>query len=253
MEPTIRYPFNVRSFFTNRETKDIGGGIQLWRGYFQSVRPAPGKMLVNVDISTGMMYKPGPLINLCLEFFNRSGNPNVLSPAQGLPDRERLRLQRFISGLRILTPHTASAGRNQARVIKKLSTAGANAITFTMRGGGGTMTVEKYFQKQANRPLKFPGVLCVEVRCIHIPFSTLLTYRRLKVGSGALIPLELCEVPPGQIIRKQVPPEKTKDVVEFATKKPPERLASIRQGLDVRFLFFLFAYFTYSNLLTNVI
>jgi len=27
MEPTMKYPFNVRSFFTDRETKDIGGGL----------------------------------------------------------------------------------------------------------------------------------------------------------------------------------------------------------------------------------
>jgi eukaryotic translation initiation factor 2C len=34
-------------------------------------------------------------------------------------------------------------------------------------------------------------------------------------------------------MRKQVPPEKTKDVVEFATKRPADRLASIAQGIDV--------------------
>jgi hypothetical protein len=34
-------------------------------------------------------------------------------------------------------------------------------------------------------------------------------------------------------MRKQVPPEKTKDVVEFATKRPDQRLGSIRQGIDV--------------------
>ena len=56
---------------------------------------------------------------------------------------------------------------------------------------------------------------------------------QLQVGSGALLPLELCTVPPGQIMRKQVPPEKTKDVLEFATKKPHERLQSITNGLSV--------------------
>jgi eukaryotic translation initiation factor 2C len=45
--------------------------------------------------------------------------------------------------------------------------------------------------------------------------------------------MELCTVPPGQIMRKQVPPEKTKDVLDFATKKPEERLSSIRNGLAV--------------------
>ncbi|KIM90880.1 hypothetical protein PILCRDRAFT_811377 [Piloderma croceum F 1598] len=218
MEPTLKYPFNVRSFFTDRETKDIGSGLELWRGYFQSVRPGIGKMLVNVDISTGTMYKPGPLIGLCLDFLGRGmNNPNILAPKKGLPDRERIRLQRFISGVRVLTKHAGETGPSNRtpRVIKKLSTAGASDLTFTMREGG-TLTVAEYFRSaQNNRPLKFPDVLCVEV------------------GSGALIPMELCTVPSGQIMRKQVPPEKTKDVLEFATKRPEDRLASIRNGLAV--------------------
>lgn len=32
-----KYPFNIRSFFTPTEKKDIGLGIELWRGYFQCV------------------------------------------------------------------------------------------------------------------------------------------------------------------------------------------------------------------------
>jgi eukaryotic translation initiation factor 2C len=54
MEPTMKYPFNIRSFFTDQECKRIGGGLELWRGYFQSVRPAIGRILINIDISTGM-------------------------------------------------------------------------------------------------------------------------------------------------------------------------------------------------------
>ncbi|KAI6013275.1 hypothetical protein EDC04DRAFT_2904693 [Pisolithus marmoratus] len=55
----------------------------------------------------------------------------------------------------------------------------------------------------------------------------------MEVGVGALILVELCVVPEGQIMRKQVPPEKTKDVLEFAMKKPHDRLASITSGLMV--------------------
>ncbi|KAJ7047297.1 argonaute-like protein [Mycena alexandri] len=215
MEPTLKYPFNVRSFFTNKETKDIGAGLELWRGYFQSIRPAMGRMLINVDISTGCMYKNGPLLRLCLEFIGKR-DPNALSPKRGFPDRERLRLQRFISGIRVLTTHAGPNGEVQQtpRVIKKLSTAGASSLTFQMREGQ-TMTVAEYFQSTQNKPLQFPDVICAEV------------------GSGALIPLELCMVPPGQLMRKQVPPEKTKDVLDFATKKPGDRLRSIVNGLEV--------------------
>lgn len=48
-----------------------------------------------------------------------------------------------------------------------------------------------------------------------------------------MIPLELCAVPQGQIMRKEVPDGLKKAVLDFATKKPAERLASIQNGLPV--------------------
>ncbi|KAH9844266.1 argonaute-like protein [Rhodofomes roseus] len=213
MEPSLKYPFNVRSFFTNRETKDIGGGIVLWRGYFQSVRPAIGKMLINVDISTGTMYKEGPLFNLCLEFFG-TRDPSFLTPRR-LTERERLRLQRFISGVRVTTVTPGQPPSNRSpRVLRKLSAQGASSLSFTNREGK-AVTVAQYFRQTYNFQLKYPDVVCAEV------------------GNGALIPLEMLHVPPGQIMKKPVPPEKTKDVLEFATKKPQDRLQSIANGLGV--------------------
>ena len=37
-------------------------------------------------------------------------------------------------------------------------------------------------------------------------------------------------------MRRPVPPEKTKDVLEFATKRPRDRLESIKMGLAVSFI-----------------
>lgn len=165
MEPTANYPFNIRSFFTPQETRDIGNGIVLWRGYFQSVRPAPGKMLINIDISTGMMYKAGTLIELCLDFLGLR-DPNMLAPARGFPERERLRLQRFITGVKVTT--TLAAGQNKSpRAVKKLSSAGARQLSFKLREGG-TITVADYFQKTYNRRLQYPDLLCVEVSVLRI-------------------------------------------------------------------------------------
>lgn len=213
MEPSLKYPFNVRSFFTNRETKDIGGGIVLWRGYFQSVRPAIGKMLINVDISTGAMYKEGPLLNVCLDFFG-TRDPSFLAPGKRMRESDRVRLQRFVMGMRVTTRQ--QQGR-APRVVKRLSSAGANALSFTTREGR-TSTVAQYFRQTHNLELKCPDAVCAEV------------------GNGALIPLEMLYVLPGQIMKKPIPPEKTKDVLEFATKKPHERLQSIANGLGVGFI-----------------
>lgn len=165
MEPTLNpnYAFNTRSFFTDRETKDIRNGLVLWRGYFQSIRPAVGRMLINVDISTGVMYKPGNLLDLCKEFIGHQ-DPNALAPRRGLPDRERVKLQRFITGVRVFTrnPANGQVDRSRPRVVKRLSSAGANDLTFSLREGG-QMTVAQYFAKTYKRPLRFPDVLCAEV------------------------------------------------------------------------------------------
>ncbi|KAG5654021.1 hypothetical protein H0H81_008331 [Sphagnurus paluster] len=219
MDPSERYTYSMRSFFTDRETKDIGNGVVLWRGYFQSVRPGIGRMLINVDISTGMMYKPGPLIGLCLEYLGSDlKQPLKLAPAKGLPERQRLRLQLFLSGLHIITPHNGGSGRpQQPRVIKKLSTAGADATSFSLRDGR-IQTVAQYFHSIQNRPLKYPSLLCVEV------------------SSGALLPLEVCQVPSGQLMKKELPMEKTKAVVDFSKMNPPERFRSIVDGLESEYV-----------------
>jgi eukaryotic translation initiation factor 2C len=153
MEPNLKYPFNTRSFFTSKNKKDIKAGLELWQGYFQSLRPSQDKMYVNIDISTGVMYKPIKLVSLCLEFFRRD-NPGDLA---NIPDRERVRLQRFISNVRVETTY----GRKRVLVIKKLSRESARTLMFSTRDGT-SMSVETYF-KSLNVALRYPLLPCIEV------------------------------------------------------------------------------------------
>ncbi|KAJ6569688.1 ribonuclease H-like domain-containing protein, partial [Mycena capillaripes] len=92
------------------------------------------------------------------------------------------------------------------RVIKKLSAAGASSLTFQM-------CKDKPWRTQ-NKHLQFPDVIVA------------------RLDPAPSFPW-LCIVPPGQLMRKQVPPKKTKDVLDFATKKPLDRLKSITNGLSV--------------------
>ncbi|KDR82147.1 hypothetical protein GALMADRAFT_222027 [Galerina marginata CBS 339.88] len=205
MEPNLNYPFNRRSFYTPQETRNIGGGLTLWRGIFQSIRPTIGRLVVNVDLATGVMYKEGRLLDLCIEFFNRpqGTNPRFLSPVHNFSERDRHRLARFLTGLRVLVSTTG----NKTRTIRGLSSVGADTYEFATHAGN-TTTVAQYFQS-LGRPLQCP-----------------------TVGSTAMIPLEMCTVPRGQIMRKQVPDDKVKDVLEFSTLRPDARLDSIRRGIQ---------------------
>ncbi|KAF8806120.1 argonaute-like protein [Phlegmacium glaucopus] len=211
MGPNQKYPFNTRSFFTPEGKRNIGGGMELWRGYFQSIRPSEGRMYVNIDIATGIMYKSGPLIELFMEFFKKN-DPSAFAPKRGFGERERIRLQKFVSNMRVVTKHT---GRDRAVVIKRLSNVGASSAMFTMRDNEKPISVADYFRLHANRTLRFPDNICIET------------------ATGALIPVELCEVMPGQIMRKQIPADKTTDVVEFSKMEPAQRLKAIQNGLNV--------------------
>ena len=159
MAPSLRYPSNARSFFTDQETLSIGGGVALWRGYFQSVRPAINKLLINIDISTGAMYEPGDFISLALDFLGKSRQPNALSHT--LPPRERMRLQKFVSGMKVTTPYRAH-DPNGRRLVEGVTRESARQRTFEIDGGG-SMTVMEFFQTQMNITLQYPDIICVEV------------------------------------------------------------------------------------------
>ena len=45
--------------------------------------------------------------------------------------------------------------------------------------------------------------------------------------------MELCEVPPGQLIRKQMNPDNIRSILEFSTTHPSERMRRIEEGLGV--------------------
>ncbi|KAK7031291.1 hypothetical protein VNI00_013545 [Paramarasmius palmivorus] len=213
--PNLKVSIQCSIVFPGKETRPVGHGLELWRGYFQSIRPALGHVILNFDITTGMFYKPGPLMNLALEFFGKN-NPNVLSPTHGLPDRERLHLQRFISGIRVKVTSGDSKSRSKSRVItvQRLSREGARQLRFEKDGA--QISVADYFRSLSNnQPLRFPDVICA------------------LTASGAAFPLEKCEIIPGQIARKQVPPEVTKSMVEFSQKRPEQRLQAIKDGLAI--------------------
>jgi len=227
MDPISKYPFDKRSFYTPQDRKNLGNGLELWRGIFQSVRPTIGKIVLNIDLKAGVMYKAGPLIPLCLEFLGRDVNANpvgLLSP-DVFPRACRHELKKFLMGLRIQVRSTG----NKMRTISGLSEQSANSITFDLDGV--QITVAQYYRR-ANLPLRYPGLICVQVGASRI--NGRYVFQRSQVGRSAMVPLEMCIVPPGQISKRQLSDVQLKSLQEFSTIRPAERLEKITTGLSVR-------------------
>ncbi|SJK96819.1 uncharacterized protein ARMOST_00065 [Armillaria ostoyae] len=214
MEPSLNHPFRVRSFYSDKIKAPLANtGLEAWQGYFQSVRPALNRLLLNIDISTGVMFKPGSLMETCLEFItgNRREDVNRWLRAQSISLRERRDLQTFLFGVKVEVQ--TAAGTKKLVTIQKLTERDAASTVFTPTGGAQTNVAQYY--ARANQRLRYPNIICVQT------------------PKGAVIPLERCYIVPGQLSRAELNPDATRDMVKFATKRPDQRLSAIQTGIQV--------------------
>ncbi|KAF8920790.1 Piwi domain-containing protein, partial [Mucidula mucida] len=219
MKPFEDHPFHGRSFYTPLGKSALGFGLEVWQGYLQSLRPASGRLLINLDITAGVMYKEGPLAELCIQYLADRGvqHLNHLSPSHpGFTEYHRRKLARFITGMRIIPTIGASGPKMRKGKpvgVAALSREAASQIMFNPNGGG-ALNVADYFRLQ-NQPLASPHTICI------------------RTQSGAFYPLERCEVIAGQLVKKEIPPDAVAKVVEFATKKPGDRFNAIKNATHV--------------------
>lgn len=162
MKPLSYLPTNKkrRVFYTPHEVYAAGSGVILWRGYFQSLRPAMSRLLVNIDISSAAMYQHGYLTDLARQFLEER-NINALVDMLGQA-KHRENLAQFITGVRVQWTRIGSHD-TMVRAVKGLGDTGADKQTFTRRDGRET-TVAEYFYEMTDQRLHYPGLPCVQVR-----------------------------------------------------------------------------------------
>ncbi|KAL7283289.1 hypothetical protein ACG7TL_002718 [Trametes sanguinea] len=198
-----KFPTDARSFYIAHNAKVLRRGLSAWRGYFQSVRPVLGKLIINVDVSHAAVYTPGHLIDTMLAHLG-------FSDIRKLADLEQLdyvKLRVFLKGVRIKPTLSKMKPRPISDLVRE-----AGMQEFDKDGE--RWTVARHFQNKYNVPVRYPRLVGV------------------KVGQGSVIPAEFCEVVPGQIYRKKIPTECQNDFLSFATQKPAERLRDIQNAVS---------------------
>jgi eukaryotic translation initiation factor 2C len=112
----------------------------------------------------------------------------------------------------MLSPRAGFPNASAHCLVKRLIQESARDLRFET-GDGLTMTVMQYFHNQLNIRLQFPDLIYVEL------------------ASGARIPLELCEVPSGQLVRMEMSPDQIRSIVGFSGLPPCDRERRIRDGV----------------------
>ena len=125
-------PLSSKVVYSDREehTRPVGdrSPFLLHRGFFQSVRPTVGQLMMNIDVTTGVMFKDGPLIDICMAIL---GISNVRE-LQG--EQKRGILRRFLKGLTFKMIRPLAGGREKVYKITDIS-APASEIRFMNQEG----------------------------------------------------------------------------------------------------------------------
>ena len=120
----------------NEPPAELGGGLQAWRGFYSSVRPAHRQLMVNVNVCTPAFYTPGNLAEQWqdFEYASKGGRPNA-----------------FCKGIRVKTIHLG-----YVKTIKTVTNVTARNHKFHSEEFG-EVSVMDYFKKSK------PSLSCIIV------------------------------------------------------------------------------------------
>lgn len=166
-------------------------------------------MFVNIDMSATAMHESGPLPEIAAKVL---GKRSLNELRMGLPDRDMIMLTRLLKGQSIQVVHRGEQGRFYYKITNL--TGPANQVAFADTEGRTTL-VSDYFLQRYNRRLNYPFLPCVVVR------------------KNVFLPMEVCEIAPGQRFTKRLNSRQTAEFITATAKPPQVRFNKINQGLNL--------------------
>ncbi|CAG7907291.1 unnamed protein product, partial [Brassica rapa] len=206
-----------QSFFHNDPSncEPVGGNILGCRGFHSSFRTTQGGMSLNMDVTTTMIIKPGPLVDFVI------ANQGAKDPFTV----DWSKAKRTLKNLRIKVSPS-----NQEYRITGMSDKPCREQTFEYRPrnapkneNGESETVEitvyDYFLKERNLELQYSA----DLPCVNVGRPKRPTY----------IPLEHCTLIPLQRYTKALNTFQRSALVEKSRQKPQERMNVLSKALKV--------------------
>ncbi|KAI8899446.1 Piwi domain-containing protein [Globomyces pollinis-pini] len=209
--PSLRFTTVGRCFYTPDQAVQIANGAQLWQGFHQSLRPAFGNLLINLDVSATAFYQPGPVVDIMAKILNRSPKDTKL-----LNDRDRIRVEKAVRGLKIVVTHRGQIRRKYK--ITKLTNTDATTTMFTLNDSSTEESVQNYFLRKYSKKLLFPHLPCIVVGDLDRP---------------VYLPMEVCEIVPGQRHLKKLNERQTAEMIKFTCQPPHIRSNKIAAGITL--------------------
>ncbi|XP_022728605.1 protein argonaute 4-like [Durio zibethinus] len=196
-----------QSFFQDDENNytNIGRGVLGCRGFHSSFRATQGGLSLNIDVSTTVIFQPGPVLDFLLENQNMR-DPQYLDWSKAKRVLKNLRVEVRPSNLEYkITGLSDLCCKDQMFSWKQKSTKNENGEAETVE-----ITVYEYFVTHRKIQLAYSA----DLPCINVGKPKRPTY----------IPLELCTLVSLQRYTKALSTFQRASLVEKSRQKPQERM-----------------------------
>jgi len=199
------------SFFSGKNTSPLDAGAEIWFGYHQSLRPAHGRLLVNLDIAATCFHRPQPVIELVASVTKKS--------LDQIGDANRPAIRAELSGVKVVVTHRGDCKRRF--IIRDIAKENPVQLQFDITDESGTRrtNVAEYFQQRYQTRLQYPNLPLLVVGSKEKP-----TY----------LPMEVCNVLGGERITKKLAPAQTAAMIKKTAAKPNIRLQNVQNAVNER-------------------
>lgn len=199
-----------RSMFMPPNQNDdcsLGGGHEVWFGYYTSVRPAQWKPMLNVDRSATTFYENISV----LEFVGKMVNerPDALKQ---LSASQCLKLSKELKDLKVRVMHLPYPRKYKVAKVTHLA---ANQLKFELDGGVVT-TVAEYFRQKYPNFMRYPHLPCIQAGTASRP---------------VYLPLEACHIVEGQPYKKKLSETMTAEMIKRTAQPPVQRFRAIKNSV----------------------
>lgn len=205
--PSMQFTPVGRSFFPEQgpRTLDIGGGCELWLGYYTSIRVGWKQPRIIIDASNKAFHKEQTVLDKMFAIVGQRFNPD-----RGLDTWQHKEVEKQLRNVKVEYKRGNTGGKRRYRV-NGLSRRSARESMFDNEGR--KMSVEDYFVSTLGVKLRYPLLPCLWVgsRTKHI-----------------YIPSEICTIVKGQPVATKLDADQVSSMIRETAVPADERLRRIR-------------------------
>ncbi|KAI8818718.1 Piwi domain-containing protein [Fimicolochytrium jonesii] len=212
--PGLTFVTAGANFYSPEDRTHISGGLEIWRGYHQSIRVMmAGHLGVNVDVAA-TVFRQGEVS--LLELLQNAFRARDMNDLQALiknigPVALRSKLTSEFKGANVVTTHRPDM--KQRFNIGSFSRDSADTYLFEV--GGKKVSVAQYFQSQYNMKLQYP----------FLPVA-------LKSNGKSAFPIEFLKMSPSQRFKKKLNGDQTSDMIRATVQRPLDREKKIANAVN---------------------